>query len=378
MNSFVLSWPGLVVVLLAAIGCIYQALSLVLLKAFLAREPARSSSTAGVTVLKPLHGPEPRLKANLASFLAQDWQGSLQMVCGVDDVADPAAAVVAELQRAHPGTDIEFVVGSTRHGANRKVGNLLNMLPWAEHDLIVLSDSDMAVFPDYLSVLVACLARPSVGAVTCLYRGRGEAGFWSRISAGAISYGSLPAMIVGYLTGLARPCMGSTIALSRETLRTIGGLERFADVLADDHAIGEAVAKAGMRVAIPPILLVHSCAEPSLPAFWVQKLRWAATIRGVVPLRHAGSVVTYALPLALIAVPFAPLLGVSLVAASLAIRLSVAAAVDRIAGERSCSHWLLPVIDTMDFAAFLAGFVVKRIDWRGSRLTMERDGRIAA
>jgi ceramide glucosyltransferase len=110
----------------------------------------------------------------------------------------------------------------------------------------------------------------------------------------------------------------------------------------------------------------------------VQKLRWAATIRGVVPLRHAGSVVTYSLPLALIAVPLAPLLGVPLVAASLAIRLSIAAAVDRVAGERSCSHWLLPAIDIVEFAAFLASFVVKRIDWRGSRLTMQRDGRIAA
>ena len=96
------------------------------------------------------------------------------------------------------------------------------------------------------------------------------------------------------------------------------------------------------------------------------------------PLRHAGSVVTYPLPLALLAALFVPLPGLALAAASLFVRLAVAAAVDRRAGERSAPLWLLPVIDSVEFLTFLASFAAQTIDWRGSRLTMQRDGRIAA
>ena len=55
--------------------------------------------------------------------------------------------------------------------------------------------------------------------------------------------------------GLARPCFGQTIALNRATLEKIGGMEQFADHLAEDHALGEAVRRSGYRVAIPSIAI---------------------------------------------------------------------------------------------------------------------------
>jgi ceramide glucosyltransferase len=185
-------------------------------------------------------------------------------------------------------------------------------------------------------------------------------------------------VIVGYVTGMARPCMGSTIALTRETLHAIGGFERFADVLADDYAIGEAVAETGRRVEIAPLLLVHGCSERSFTALWQQKLRWSATIRGVAPWRHLGSIVTYPLPLALLAAIFVPAVGLPLALTSLAIRLMLAAAVDHHARERAAPYWMLPAIECVEFLAFAGSFLARKIDWRGSRLTMQRDGRIAA
>lgn len=370
--------PGLLLLTLAAVGCLYQVAALFRFLLFFAQPPRLAEETAGVTLLKPLHGAEPQLAANLATFLDQNVAGPLQMVCGVGNAADPAVAVVSQLKREHPDAEIALIADTTRHGANGKVGNLINMATAARHRTLVLSDSDMAVPPRYLPVLLAALAQPGVGAVTCFYRGRADTGFWSRLSAGAISYVALPAMLLGYATGMARPCMGSTIALQRETLEAIGGFARFADVLADDYAIGKAVAATGLRVTIPPMVLVHGCSETSFGAVWRQKLRWAATIRKVAPLRHAGSVVTYPLPLALLAALFVPGPGLALAATALAIRIALAVAVDRRTGARSAPLLLLPAIDWLEFLAFLTSFAARKIDWRGSRLTMQRDGRIAA
>jgi ceramide glucosyltransferase len=378
MAATIFFWTGMLLVALAVAGCLFEITGIVLFLRFFGRPTAQTADSQGATLLKPLYGSEPRLQENLASFLDQDWRGPVQMVCGVSSRHDPATAVAEQLQADRPGQDIVLAPQSKTSFANGKIANLANMLPAARYDLLVLSDSDMSVSPGYLSAIAGALAQPGVGAVTCAYRGSGNAGLWSHLSAGGISYVALPGVIVGYVTGMARPCMGSTIALTRETLRAIGGFERFADVLADDYAIGEAIAATGQRVVMVPVLLAHGCSEGSFGALWRQKLRWSATIRGVAPLRHLGSIVTYPLPLALLALPIVPTTASPLVFAALAIRLLLAATVDRRAGQGSAPYWMLPAIECIEFAAFAGSFVARKIDWRGSRLTMERDGRIAA
>jgi ceramide glucosyltransferase len=394
-------WIGIALAALALIGIGYQAFAWVVLGRFFAPQapagggrgepidppdglgldmpsPGFSRGDEGVTLLKPLYGAEPRLADNLATFLAQDHAGPVQMVCGIVRPKDPAAAVVASLQAGHPDADIVLVKNPAQLGANGKVGNLINMMPAARHNLLVLSDSDMSVGPDYLATVLAALAQPGVGAASCFYRGRGDTGFWSRLSAGMISHVALPDMVVGYVSGLARPCMGSTIALTRETLAAIGGFERFADTLADDHAIGAAVAERGQRVAIPPMVVTHACTERSFGALWRQKLRWAATVRSLQPWGYAGSVVTRPLPLALLAALFVPYAGLGLALIALLARTAVARRVDRVTGATSAPMWLLPAIDTVEFLVFAASFFARTIDWRGSRLTMGAAGRISA
>lgn len=368
---------GIFLAVLAAIGVAYQAFAWVVLGRFFRPAPV-APSAAAVTLLKPLYGDEPRLKDNLATFLTQDHVGPVQLLCGINNPRDAAQDAVTALQGEHPEADVTLVADAVRHGSNGKIGNLVNMMREARHPTLVLSDSDMSVGPDYLATLLSTLAKPSVGAATCFYRGRGDSGFWSRLSAGIISHVALPDMVIGYTTGLARPCMGSTIALRRETLEAIGGFERFADVLADDHAIGAAVAELGLGVEIPPMVLTHACTERSFAALWRQKLRWAATIRALQPWGYLGSIVTRPLPLAVLATAFVPATGAALIAAALAARYAVALRVDRIAGQRSIALWLLPLIDSVDFLVFAASFTVRKVDWRGTALTMTGDGRISA
>ncbi|HET8612230.1 MAG TPA: bacteriohopanetetrol glucosamine biosynthesis glycosyltransferase HpnI [Sphingomonas sp.] len=334
--------------------------------------PVRAPEDApAVTLLKPLHGAEPRLADNLAGFLAQDYPAPIRMVCGVASPDDPAAAAV-------PG-EAELVADGRRHGANGKIGNLINMIGSAHHPLLILSDSDIAVERDYCARIAAAMAEPGVGAVTCLYAGRGDAGGWSRLAAAGISWGFLPSVMVGLATGMAKPCMGSTIALTRDTLAAIGGFGRFADTLADDHAIGAAVRRLGLKVAVPPMLVTHGCAETGLAALVAHELRWNATVRGLDPAGYAGSLVIHPLPLALIAWGLGGgTIGAILTAAALLARLLLALRIDALAKRRTAPLWWLPGRDILSFGLFLAAFGVRRIDWRGARLHMEREGRISA
>ena len=362
----------LVALALAAIG--YTVHATVAVGRF-ARAPLPApAAPEPITLLKPLHGAEPWLAENLAGFLDQDWPAPIQMVAGTNRSDDPALPVALALVG-----DVAVVTDAPPLGANAKVANLAHLLPAAAHDLLVMSDSDMAVPRDYAARIAAALARPGVGAVTCLYRGRGDAGRWSRFAAAAISWQFAPSVVTSYALGIEQACMGSTIALRRDTLARIGGFAAFADTLADDHAIGMAVRALGLRVVpAPRLVLAHGCTETSAGAVWRHELRWAATVRGANLAAHVGSLLTHPLPLALLAVPLMPRAGLGAVAAALVARLFLVRAVDRWVGEPSAPTWWLPARDLFSFAVFAASFVARSVDWRGTMLRMEKSGRVSA
>jgi ceramide glucosyltransferase len=371
---------GFLFLALSLAGIVYTLAAALLAGRYRAIAPPSPREAPALTVLKPLHGDEPALAANLASFVDQTYPGPVQMVCGVQHSDDPAIDTVHALRDARKDRDILLVVDPAHHGANGKISNLVNMTRHARHPLLILSDSDMAAPPDYLATIVAALDRPGVGAVTCLYHGRGQAGGWSRIAAAGISYQFLPSVIVGLAAGRAEPCMGSTIALTRATLDRIGGFARFADLLADDHAIGAAVRETGLAVVLPPLILAHGCDERSFGALLRHERRWAATIRGLDRWGYVGSVVTYPVPLALLGLALAGLSApaVTILGVAVAARLCLAWRIDRLTGERALPLWLLPARDTLSLAVFVSGFFARSVDWRGSGFRMEANGRIAA
>src|SRR5262249_11512448 len=154
------------------------------------------------------------------------------------------------------------------------------MAPCIRHDVVVLADSDMRVNPDYLSRVIAALAEPGIDAVTCLYYGVGITGIWARLGALVINAQFLPGVVVGLALGLARPCFGSTLALRRATLAEIGGFKPFADCLADDYAMGEALRAHGCKISIPSFAVAHICTQTSLREFGRLAVRRARRARG--------------------------------------------------------------------------------------------------
>jgi ceramide glucosyltransferase len=192
----------------------------------------------------------------------------------------------------------------------------------------------------------------------------------------AIDYDFLPSVLVGLRLGLARPCFGSTIALRRDVLTQIGGFQAFAQYLADDNAMGEAVRRAGMQVAIPPFLVTHACTERSLADLLRHQLRSARTIRAVAPWGFAGSVVTHPLPLALLGAALTSFsrLGLGVLAAVVLCRLVLQARVDHTLSDSAPRWWLSPLGDLVSFVAFVASFFITVVSWRGHRYKVLSDG----
>ena len=362
---------------LTGIAIVYTLLAGFLVARFARRTPVTGVEPRPVTILKPLHGAEPRLTDNLHSFLTQHWDAPIQLLCGVHSPSDGATASVEAL-RGNARAEISCVIDNSVHGSNGKVGNLINMMSEARHDILILSDSDIVVAPDYLDQVVSALNEPGVGAVTCLYAGRGDAGFWSELGAAGLSWQFLPNVVVSLALKAGGVCMGSTIALRRVTLDAMGGFARFAEILADDHAIGAAVREQGLDVVVPPMIVTHASTDRSLAELLRHELRWAATVRQVNPAGYAGMIVTHPLPFALATLALAPRLGMLLLAGAIVARLLLMENVQRLCSQSPASPWLLPLRDTLSFFVFLGGFVTGSVDWRGERLRMEHHGRISA
>ena len=330
----------------------------------------------GVTILKPLHGAEDDLRANLQSFCEQDYAGPVQIVFGVHGPDDGAIAVVRELQRANPRLDINLVIDGRVHGENRKVSNLINMSRAISHPIVVLSDSDIKVNRDYLDRVVERLSRPQVGFVTCLYTGGDTGSVWSILAAMGINYQFLPNVTAGLRLNMAEPCFGATVAFRREVLEQIGGFEVLTNQLADDYDLGREIRRAGYRGDVAAVSVSHLCAEDSFGELWGHEARWSRTIRMIDPLGFLGQGFTYATPWALIGcllTGFQPA-AVAALLLTIAARLYVVHRVDLATGARVKAPWLLPLRDIFSFAVFLSASFGKTVTWRGRRFRIGQDG----
>jgi len=360
---------------MAVLGAVFN-----LLAAGLLRRPpvlAAASSAPAVSILKPLAGAEPNLEARLESVYAQGYPAPVQVVFGVADADDPALAVARRVAARHPAIATDFVIDARRIGPNRKLSNLANMARAVRHPVIVAADSDIGWMPDTLSRLVARLMMPGVGLVSCRHAGHGDAGFWSLLGAMDISYRFMPSVVLGAATGLAQPAMGPTMAFTADTLARIGGFEAFAGQLADDYEIGRAVRALGLRTELSEVIVTHGCRAPSLAELFVQELRWSITIFRIDPAGFVGSVLTHAVPLALLGLLLLPDLAAGAVLTlALGARLAVKRRMDRIAARSSGASILLPLRDLLSFAVFCATFFTDKVDWRGSQFRVTRDGRL--
>jgi ceramide glucosyltransferase len=226
-----------------------------------------------VTVLKPLSGADADLKENLRSFFEQDHR-NYQLVFGLERESDPAFEIVTELMRDYPAVHASLVVKSETRARNPKVSNLKKMLAAAEHDLLVISDSNVRAPKNYLRDMVATKLETDAGLVTSVFAGSGEASFGAALENvqlnGFVAAGAaLPTMLSDAAV------VGKSMLFSRRELESLGGLDRVSDVLAEDFIMGKMFEHAGRKVVIAREVLDSVNGKISVKSFFDRQLRWS-------------------------------------------------------------------------------------------------------
>ncbi len=358
----------------AATGMVQAMLGLAGVRRFMRTAPDELRAWPAVTVMKPLHGAEALLAEALETFFQQDYP-ALQLVFGVARADDPAAAIVQDLRARYPQIDATLVIDPTRHGANGKIGNLINMLPAAKHPVLVISDSDMHVAPDYVRRVAAALGKPGTGLATSLYVGRPAApGVVGALGAAYINQIFASGAVMARALG-RQDCLGATMALRRSTLHRIGGFEALVPFVADDGVLGRLVHATGQRVAMAATIPATTVAETNLFALFRHELRWARTIRAMAPAAFLLSAVQFPVFWALLAVALVPHhIGlVAVLALASLVRAASGRMIERALGAAVTPLWLVPLRDVLSVVVMAASLCGRKVAWRGQVLSTAPD-----
>lgn len=322
-----------------------------------------------VSVLKPVRGLDPEAYINFSSFCRQNYP-EYEILFGVSSEQDPAVSEIRKLVADFPGVPIRLVGVAESIGSNDKVSKLCGLARAAKHHVLVVSDGDIRVGPNYLRSVVAPFCDAQVGAVTSLYTGIATRCVWSELEAINLSTDFMPAVLAArQLEGL-RFALGATMAVRRECLAEIGGFEALADIAADDQYLGRRIAERGHHVELVNGAVQTMCSLRSLREFFERHLRWGVLIRKSRPAGYLGYVVTLGLPWTILAMLLAPtrIFALSFAAAYLVLRTAVVWTVgwrglhDSLLMRR---WWLVPLWDAFAFVVWVSSLIWNRIRWRG-------------
>jgi ceramide glucosyltransferase len=356
---------------LAAIPFIYYGIALFSCWRFF-RRPARRNAafTPPVSIVKPIRGLDLEAWDNFASFCRQDYPDYELLFC-VGNRQDPALPLIDTLMREFPERRIRVLFGSGRDATNDKVAKLARLVSEAEHEYVVISDSDVRVRPDYLRTVVAPLADPKIGAVTCFYLSIGEQSFVDRLQSVGMMSDFYAGIVVAWQLDGVKFALGPTIATTRQRLAAFGGYQSIENRPADDLLVGRLIADQGYEVELSRYTVETVADYQSMRELVHKRLRWIVVMRHMRPWGHFGLVFTLGLPWSLAAVAVHPSLAVAAVylGGYFAMRCAITAMIATW-GLKQRSYWrkmgLIPLWDAVAFLIWLASFARRSIRWRGS------------
>jgi ceramide glucosyltransferase len=375
MTTF--AWSALLLVPVV-VSCVYWiATGLMMARFFRRRAPADSSWLPTVSLIKPVCGLEKNIHENLSTACRQNYP-RYEVIFSVQDSADPALPLLARIRGENPTVPIQIVVDRASAGPNGKVSNLLNATGHATGRVLVYSDSDMRLEPNYLRTIVAPLANPRVGIACTVYRAEGADNLYESLELLSLNTDFVPSMVFAVETGAALACPGASQAIRRETLTLVGGLEPMAYSLVEDLELGRAVMAAGLMIALVPHVAVTWVDAPRPSVWWRHQVYWDQNTRVANPV---GFFFTFLVR----GVPFAGLYALCggpgswlVLAGTLAIRLGTTLVSSTLLGDREGIRrlWLLPLRDAAGLLVWLASFVGRKVYWRGRVFALSGKGLI--
>lgn len=337
--------------------------------------------TPPVSNLKPVRGIDPDAYENFASFCRQDYPDYEVLFC-VGEESDPIMPVLEKLKRDFPERRIRVLFGSGGKGSNDKVIKLAHLVSGAQNEVLVISDSDVRVRPDYLRNVVAPLADTKVGAVTCFYVPIEDKTFTDNLQTiGMVSDFYAGILVAQQLDGV-KFALGPTIATTRTALASFGGYQKIQFRPADDLLVGRLIAEQGYKVELSHYSISTVADYASLSGLLHKRLRWFVVMRHMRPWGHIGLLLTQGLPWTLTAIAVYPSAAVAIgyFGTYLCLRLAMTWLVG-IWGLKQDSLWkklaLIPLWDAVSFSIWLASFARNSIRWRDGQYYI-RNGQLVA
>jgi ceramide glucosyltransferase len=335
-----------------------------------------------VTVLKPVHGLEKHQRENLRSCCLQDYP-EFQVVFSVQDKEDAAIPLLRELQQEFGAEQVTVAIENFRAGSNGKINNMIGGLQHARHDVLVISDSDVFLQPDYLKTIVAPLSDPDVGCSCTLYKAAGAETWFEKMELLTLNADFMANVLFAYISGASKFCLGASAALHRSTLEQIGGLDSLADYLVEDYEMGRRIWMLGKKVAVVPYFVDTIVDLKSPSQWWHHQVYWDQNTRAARPMAFFATALVRSVPFAVLyaIVRMGDATGLWTVAGAFALRLISAAIILRWGlrdreGLRSLG--LLIFRDISSLATWLLAFTKRTTIWRGTSFVLTRDGRLVA
>jgi len=370
--------------LIAAAPLAYYVTATIAALRFFRRERARALPfyTPPVSLLKPVKGVDFGSYENFLSFCRQDYP-DYEILFAVNDDADPAIPLIRRMIAEFPALRIRLILGAPQIGTNRKVNNLIEIAREARHEILVLTDGDVRVSPNYLREVVAPFADAKIGAVTSFYRGIAEKNLGAELEAiGASSDFFAGVLVARWMEGM-KFALGASIVTTKHWVAKIGGFEAIVNMHSDDYELGHRITKAGGQVLLSQESVWTMYPALTTRGFWNHQVRWARTVRLCRPISYLGLTFTHGLPWALLAAVVAPaqwiaaayLLAYGILRLVMAWTVGVWGVGDEVLRR---NLWLVPLRDAIYFAVWLASFTSNRIRWSGEEFTMQKGQMVPA
>ena len=346
----------------------------------------RPGFTPSLTLLKPVHGAEPDLDRHLASFFEQDYPEFEILFCARDP-NDAGLDIARRVAVRYPNIPAKFFSTGEPPYINAKVASMELMEKSAAHDILVISDSDVRVTPDYLRAVALPFADEKVGGMCCVYRGIASGGgLWARLEAVGMSVEMTAGVLVARMMEGMQFVLGPTMAFRREVIRRMGGFKVTADYCADDFVLGNETYKLGQEVVLSHHAIDHIVINLSLMASLKHQVRWMKSTRFSRPKGHFGTALTFSMPFGLLGLAAGllfghPWAGIALLAWAVASCEALSVAVGRmVVRDPSWFNLLVlyPVRDLMGFFFWAASYMGSRILWRGRVFQLLPGGKMRA
>jgi len=338
---------------------------------------AAKDFTPPVSILKPVKGLDTDAYANFASFCTQDYP-SYEIIFCLSTTADPVLPIIEKLKRDFPERQIRVLFGSERAATNDKVAKLARLASEAQHEYLVISDSDVRVRPDYLRCIVARLANPKLGAVTCLYVSTGEQSFIDNLQSIGMVSDFYPGLLVARALDGVKFALGPTIATTRARLAEFGGYQTIENRPADDLLVGRLIAEQGYEIELSSYIIETVADYQSLRDLVHKRMRWLVVMRHMRPWGHLGLALTQGLPWSMAVLFLHPSWPVA--AAYLGIYVTLRCSLTCLIGIWGLkqpalvkSLVLVPVWDAVAFVMWMTSFTRRTVRWRGGNYYI-RDG----